>query len=217
MVSAVDDGVGNVLDALEEMNITNNTIVYFLSDNGGPIKNGSNNDPLRGKKGNVYEGGVRVPFAMQWPKMIKPGQTYDKPVISLDIFATAAAYANVTPKNELDGVNIVPYLNGNSEETPHEYLFWRKYDQEKLAVRHSDYKLVKDASEKTELFNVTEEISEKSPISDTEVFSDLSKNYDAWQKEMKDPIFLGLLKDKEYNKITPDRFKISEVKASYPE
>lgn len=217
MVSAVDEGVGAVLNALEEKGISDNTIVYFLSDNGGPIKNGSNNDPLRGKKGNVYDGGIRVPFAMQWPKKIKAGQTYDKPVISLDIFATAAEYAGFTPKNELDGVNIVPYLNGKSKETPHKYLFWRKYDQERLAVRHGDYKLVKEEGGKTELFNVTEDMSENNAISDQTTFSDLDAHYKGWEKEMKDPIFLGLLKDKEYNKTHPNRFKISEVKESYPE
>jgi beta-galactosidase len=217
MVSAVDDGVGTVLDALDEMGITKNTIVYFLSDNGGPLHNGSNNDPLRGKKGNLYEGGIRVPFAMQWPKMIKPGQTYDKPIISLDIFATAAKYAGFTPKNEIDGVNIVPYLNGKSDETPHKYLFWRKFDQKKIAVRHGDFKLVKEDNGQTELFNVSKEISEKTPVNNTAAFNNLSEKHDNWNKEMKDPVFMGLLKNKEYNQKTPNRFKISEVKDSYPE
>lgn len=217
MVSAVDDGVGIVLDALDEMGITDNTIVYFLSDNGGPIKNGSNNDPLRGKKGNLYEGGIRVPFAMQWPNKIKAGQTYHKPIISLDIFATVAEYAGITPENELDGVNIIPFLNGDSDATPHEFLYWRKFDQKKLAIRHSDYKLVRDSGNSTELFNVTDEISEKNSISNEDVFNKLSEKHTAWLKKMKDPVFLGLLADKEYNKTHPNRFKISEVKESYPE
>ncbi|MDT0552695.1 glycoside hydrolase family 2 TIM barrel-domain containing protein [Urechidicola vernalis] len=217
MVSAVDDGVGAVLEALEDKGITDNTIVYFLSDNGGPIKNGSNNDPLRGKKGDLFEGGIRVPFAMQWPKMIKSGQTYDHPIISLDIFATAAEYAGFTPKNDIDGVNIVPYLNGKSKEAPHDYLFWRKFDQERIAVRHGDYKLVQESGKKAQLYNVSEDKSESNAVSNETEFSNLAEKHASWNKEQKDPVFLGLLKDKEYNKTHPNRFKISEVKDSYPE
>ena len=124
MVSSVDDGVGAILDQLEESGISNNTMVFFLSDNGGPYKkNASNNSPLREGKGSLYEGGIRVPFAMQWPSKIKGGQVYDNPVISLDIFATAAAYAKATPKNELDGVNIVPFLTKKQKGAPHEFCF----------------------------------------------------------------------------------------------
>tara|TARA_B100000809_G_scaffold176399_1_gene173794 strand:+ start:1297 stop:5772 length:4476 start_codon:yes stop_codon:yes gene_type:complete len=218
MVSAVDDGVGNVLDALQDMGITDNTMVFFLSDNGGPEpKNGSDNGELRDGKSSLHEGGIRVPFAMQWPNKIKAGQTYEKPIISFDIFATAAAYANVTPKNELDGVNIVPFLNGDSNDAPHELLFWRKFDQERFAIRGADMKLVKDSNGKTELFNITNDISEENPISNKEEFTSLASKHKSWLNEMKDPVFMGLLKDKEYNQKTPDRFKISEVKETYPE
>ena len=210
MVSAVDDGVGNILDALDEMAISDNTIVYFLSDNGGPLHNGSNNDPLRGKKGNVYEGGIRVPFAMQWPKNIKAGQTYAKPVISLDIFATAAEYAGFTPKSKIDGVNIVPFLNAKSNETPHNYLFWRKFDQEKIGIRSDDFKLVKEDNGVLELFNVTKDISEKNPLYNKNHFNKLHNEYEIWLKEMLDPIFFGLLHNTEYSKSHPNRFLIKE-------
>jgi len=211
MVSAVDDGVGNVLDALEEMGITENTIVYFLSDNGGPEhKNASNNGELRDGKGSLYEGGIRVPFAMQWPKKIKGGQVYDKPVISLDIFATASAYAGFIPKNQIDGVNIIPFLNGYSDQSPHEYLFWRKFDQQKIAVRNGNFKLVKENSQKLELFNVNLDISEEKPISNQQKFNKLSQKYELWLKKIKDPVFMGLLKDKEYSASHPNRFRIIE-------
>jgi arylsulfatase A-like enzyme len=89
MVSAVDDGVGRVLNELESLNLSENTLVAFLSDNGGPEKvNGSDNSVLRGRKGDLTEGGIRVPFAMQWPGTIPAGMIYVKPIISLDIFAT---------------------------------------------------------------------------------------------------------------------------------
>jgi arylsulfatase A-like enzyme len=95
MVSAVDDGVGLVLAKLRTLGLEENTLVFFLSDNGGPESaNASNNGPLRGEKGSPWEGGIRIPFAVQWPGHLPRGLVYDKPVISLDIFATIAALAN---------------------------------------------------------------------------------------------------------------------------
>src|SRR5690554_310303 len=85
MVSAVDDGVARILSVLEEGGIQNNTIVVFLSDNGGAANNGSDNGPLRGHKSHLFEGGIRVPFAMKWESVIPAGETYENPVISLDI------------------------------------------------------------------------------------------------------------------------------------
>ncbi len=218
MVSAVDDGVGNVLNALEELGIEDNTLVFFLSDNGGPEpKNGSNNGELREGKSSLYEGGIRVPFAMQWPNKIKAGQTYNNPIISLDIFATAAAYANVTPKNKLDGVNIIPFINGKSKGLPHESLYWRKFDEEKIAIRSGDYKLVKESNGNLELYNITKDISEEKSVNNKSNTEKLSKKHTEWLGEMKDPVFLGLHDDKEYNQTHPDRFKISEVKQEIPD
>ena len=112
MVSAVDDGVGLLLNKLEALNLDENTIVVFLSDNGGPeSKNGSNNGILREGKGSIYEGGFRVPFALQWKGHVKHG-VYNNPVSSLDIFATIASLskAPINKDKPLDGVNIIPYL-----------------------------------------------------------------------------------------------------------
>ena len=96
MVTSMDDGIGLVLDKLEQMNIIDNTIVIFFSDNGGvEWYNHSDNGELRGIKGDFFEGGIRVPFVMQWPKIIPKGIVYDKPIIALDVFATAIAVANV--------------------------------------------------------------------------------------------------------------------------
>src|SRR3546814_11557465 len=92
MITAMDDGVGRVLDELEVLGVTDHTMVVFLSDNGGPeAANASDNGPLRGGKGSFFEGGLRVPFAIQWPGRIRPGTVYDLPVISLDIVATIMA------------------------------------------------------------------------------------------------------------------------------
>ncbi len=129
MVSAVDDGVGRILAKLEERAIADDTLVFFLSDNGGPIgktpsANGSLNDPLRGGKGSPFEGGIRVPFAARWTGTIPVGIDYDQPVISLDIMATIAAQAeaSISTQRPLDGVDLLPYLSGQDSTTPHEQL-----------------------------------------------------------------------------------------------
>lgn len=209
MVSSVDDGVGRVLDKLEELEIADNTIVVFLSDNGGPYKsNGSVNEPLREGKGSLYEGGIRVPFAMQWPAGVQAGQVYDNPVISLDIFATISALAGVEPSKPLDGVNLIPYLTGEMEGAPHDHLFWRKFDSGAYAVRSGDLKWVSADGQKEEVVNLTDDIGEQSPLGERSSYRGLLKSYEAWAAQMKDPVFLGLMQNAEYNKLHPDRFDL---------
>src|SRR5262249_29972950 len=117
------------------------------SDNGGPIgkfaPNGSSNTPLRGSKGDTWEGGIRVPFLVQWKGKLPAGKVYDQPVIQLDIARTALAAAGVETKPEwkLDGVDLVPFLEGKNPDPPHEALFWRFGDQ--MAIRKGDWKLVR--------------------------------------------------------------------------
>jgi len=212
MVSAVDDGVGRLLNTLEETGIDKNTIVFFLSDNGGPeTKNGSDNRELREGKGSLYEGGIHVPFAMQWPGVIPAGMVYEKPISSLDMFATAAAQANAPTKNELDGVNLVPFLTDSIEADPHKALFWRKFDQEAYAVRMGDDKMVRYKTEQDELYNLRTDISEEKALAveNHSQYDTLKNAYQAWESELLDPLFLGLLQDKRYTKENPDRFAVT--------
>ncbi|MBL4560912.1 MAG: sulfatase-like hydrolase/transferase [Labilibaculum sp.] len=211
MVSAVDDGVGLVLDKLEELGISENTIVFFLSDNGGPEQhNASDNGVLREGKSSLYEGGIHVPFAVQWPGQIPAGKVYEYPVSSLDIFATAAELAKATPKNKLDGVNLVPYLKGEKTGAPHSALFWRKFDQKFYAVRSGNNKLIRYKSDTDEIYNLEKDISETQvlDLNDENHYSDLKASYKAWESELKDPLFLGLRLSKKYNKQHPERFKM---------
>ena len=208
MVSAVDDGVGALLDLLKTLNIEENTLVFFLSDNGGPTKdNGSNNKPLRGFKGDFFEGGIRVPFALQWKGQVPSGQRYDAPIISLDIFATAASLANVKPKNELDGVDLIPYLTGNKKGIPHEELYWRNYNANRFAIRSGDSKMIMQPNQNF-LFDLSKDLSEsKNQFSIQEALAKkLSEKLEAWKKQLMDPIFLGLLEDEEYSRLHPDRY-----------
>ncbi|MBN7816955.1 sulfatase-like hydrolase/transferase [Algoriphagus pacificus] len=208
MVSAVDDGVDALLTKLEELGIDENTLVFFLSDNGGPTSaNASDNSPLRGFKGDFFEGGIRVPFAMQWKGLVPAGKTYDHPVISLDIFSTAVALAKVTPKNQLDGVNLIPFLTGENSGLPHEELYWRNYSANRFAVRTSDSKLIFE-KDKDYLFDIQKDISEKVNLALTESnrVEELKQMIEIWKKSIMDPVFMGLMEDKEYSKLNPDRF-----------
>ena len=217
MISAVDDGVGNIISKLKEKGIYKNTIVYFLSDNGGRLRGDSDNGELRGKKGNLFEGGIRVPFVMQWPREIQGGQIFNKPVISLDIFATSKALTSplVESKNELHGVNLIPFLKGENNNQPHDFLFWRNnlmqndvnLRYEASAVRTEKFKFIKN-KESDALYNLKKEISEKTNLKDQDrgMYDSLKYKYSKWYETLIDPIFLGLIANKEYNKLNPDRF-----------
>ena len=143
MLSAMDDAVGAVLDRLRREGLENDTLVFFISDNGGPSQNASDNGPFRGRKATTWEGGVRVPFFVQWKGRLQPGRVYDKPVAQIDILPTALAAAGgaADPAWKLDGVNLLPFLEGKESGPPHEALFWRFGQQN--AVRAGDWKLVR--------------------------------------------------------------------------
>lgn len=201
MVSAVDDGVGQVLDKLKELKLEENTIVVFLSDNGGPeSKNGSDNGILREGKGSIYEGGFRVPFAMQWKGELKK-RVYNYPVSSLDILATISDLSNVEIAEDklLDGVNLIPYLKGDENGIPHQNIYIRKYDSKLYSVRDGNLKLVvKNSGNVKELYNLDTDISESNNIalSHEKDVERLSKILNEWESELIDPTFLGLIHTK---------------------
>ena len=147
MTLAMDEAIGRVRKKLAETGLEQNTLVTFISDNGGPTMpgttiNGSRNTPLRGSKRTTLEGGIRVPFVVSWPARVKPG-VYDQPVIQLDLHATALAAAGVEPKPQwkLEGVNLTPFLGGERTARRHDALYWRFGQQ--MAIRSGDFKLVR--------------------------------------------------------------------------
>lgn len=145
MLSNLDDSVGRVLSALEQHDLAAETLVIFLSDNGGPTRElTSSNAPLRGEKGSVYEGGLRVPFIMKWQGKLPANAVYEHPVISLDILPTCCELAGADAHRSLalDGVNLMPYLTNTSQERPHDLLFWRM--RRKTAIRYENWKLLKN-------------------------------------------------------------------------
>lgn len=192
MMSAMDDAVGKVLGAVRENGQEENTLIVFFSDNGGPTKQTtSNNLPLRGFKATTWEGGVRIPFCMQWKGKLPAGKMYEHPIIQLDLLPTAlaAAGASVDPAWKLDGVNLLPYLSGEKSEKPHETLYWRFGDQ--WAVRHGDYKLVvgRDGSGQPELYNLAADVSESKNLASEqpEKVKELQALFDKWNAEQAAP------------------------------
>ncbi len=200
MVSAVDDGIGKLLDKLESLNVDKNTLVYFLSDNGGPEKdNASDNGLLREGKSSIYDGGYRVPFAMQWKGTVNPG-VYDNAISSLDIFATIAALSKVSIKKDrpLDGVNLIPYLTGKNKGLPHETIYLRKFDEKGYSVRNKDLKLVLKKDGVPQLYDLKKDIGEQTDIA--QQHPDEVKKLEAirkeWDSQLIEPIFKGLMMSK---------------------
>jgi len=193
MITAVDDGVGHILDTIRDEGIDEDTIVFFLSDNGGPLeKNASDNGILRGGKGDPFEGGVRVPFAVRWPGQIPAGVDFDDPVISLDILATIVGEADIdTSANKpLDGANLMPYLRDEVSGVPHDILFWRGFDHKWIAAREANNKVVRQRDSKM-LFDLENDISEANNlIKDNEkTHHGIERQMDTWNSEMIDPVF----------------------------
>ena len=189
MLSAMDDAVGKVLGKLREHELEKNTLIIFLTDNGGPTRsNASRNDPLRGYKGEVLEGGIRIPFFMQWKGHIPAGKVVDQPVISLDIHPTclaAAGFEAEVPKDKaLDGVDLVPYLGGKAKSQPHEFLFWRFGEQ--TAVRKGQYKLVRGPDGAEGLYDVTADPHEDKDLlaEKPEIAKELREAFDKWNAQL---------------------------------
>jgi len=168
MIMNLDDAIGDMLAALRDTGQEDRTLVVFLSDNGGTgtpdalVKNASLNVPFRGVKGDVYEGGIRVPFVVQWKGRLPAGRTFEAPVCALDILPTALAAAGVNPLpgTPLEGVNLLPHLRGEAQAPPHDMLFWRW--QNSKAVRQGDWKwVVASGRREEELFDLATDPSEQ--------------------------------------------------------
>jgi arylsulfatase A-like enzyme len=193
MIKNLDDQVGRLLAHVKEKGMTDNTIIIFLSDNGGAVYNGTtDNAPYRGGKLTNFEGGIRVPFMMKWPGKINAGSVYRQPVISLDIFATIASSLGITlpTDRKYDGVNLIPYVNGDIAQVPHDKLFWRS-DFNK-AIRKGDWKLIVNEYDNTnQLYNISTDSIESTNLYTTkkEVADELLKDLNDWEKEMIKPLW----------------------------
>jgi arylsulfatase A-like enzyme len=199
MMLAMDEAIGRIQKKLVEAGLEKNTLVFFISDNGGPVMpstsmNASRNEPLRGGKRTTLEGGVRVPFVISWPGQLKPG-VYAQPAIQLDLTATALAAAGVTadPEWKLEGVDLLPFLRGQKSGAPQDALYWRFGQQ--MAIRAGDYKLVRyDSNADTltgarnqpvsaaKLYNVAKDTGETKDLAASmpEKVKELQSKWDEW-------------------------------------
>lgn len=196
MLSNLDDSVGAVMQQLRKSGIEENTMVFFVSDNGGPTRElTSSNLPLKGEKGSMYEGALRVPFMVQWKGSLPAGKVYDKPVSSLDIYATAAELAGANTPKQIEGVDLVPFLTGKKTGTPHKTLFWRQGG--KAGLRHGDWKLVRMGGRKVtgkaqwELYDLSKDISEEMNLAkaNPERVAELVALWEKMNSEMREPMF----------------------------
>ena len=192
MIACMDDNVGNMLEVLKKEKLEEDTLIFFLSDNGGYPGNGSLNTPYRGTKSQMLEGGIRVPFIMQWKGTLPAKKVYEEPVISLDILPTslAAAGGEIKPEWKLDGVNLLPFIQGRDKGLPHEALYWRykawskKPEQDGWAIREGDWMLVRNgwAQTKPALYNLADDPQQKNDLSQSqpERFENMLRKWDAW-------------------------------------
>jgi hypothetical protein len=199
MMSAVDDGVGQIMGSLRRHDLEENTLVFFIGDNGAPLKihkldapgggpgwDGSLNEPLNGEKGMLSEGGIRVPFVAFWKGQFEGGQLYHHPVISLDVAATAVALAGLPADPELDGVNLVPFLRGEADHAPHETLYWRWIAQ--AAVREGNWKYLV-GGQRNYLFDLNADREEKHNLlaKHPEIAKQLQAKLKGWSAELSPP------------------------------
>lgn len=194
LVVGMDQAIGRVLTALRESGREENTLVFFFSDNGGPEKvNASDNGVFRGGKGEVFEGGIRVPFLISWPAKLKPAAS-DIPVHTLDVFATSCGVAGLPPAGKLDGMDLIPFLTGSRTDIPERMLFWRTGGRDgSLAVRSGSWKWVRSGGSEL-LFDLDSDPGETSDASarNPERATALKESATGWSGMMAEPKWPGL-------------------------
>ncbi len=195
MIAAMDEGIGRIRAKLREQGNEKNTLIFFIGDNGAPLKenawDGSLNLPLVGEKGMLTDGGIRTPFLAAWPGTLPAGTTYENPVINLDVAATAIAVAGLPHDVKLDGVNLVPFILGQKTGNPHDALFWRWRSQ--TAIRADHWKYIRVGPEERYLFDLNapdgeSELAKNNLLSKfPEVAADLEKRLMEWNATLPPP------------------------------
>ena len=198
MMAAMDEDIGKLREHLRERGLAENTLLIFLSDNGGSpgghqtsvdpsCANYSLNTPLRGYKGECWEGGIRIPYIVEWPAKIPGGITFEEPASSLDIVPTLLAAAGAPPAEKTDGVDVTPFLSGAKTGAIHETLFWRYHTFK--AVRKGRMKLIKERNGKDQLFDLTADLTESKDLAADrpDVLAELNRDLETWEREMSPP------------------------------
>ncbi len=192
MTLALDRACGKVLDKLKALNLDENTLVVFTNDNGGPTDaSGASNYPLSGCKANHLEGGIRVPCLIRWPGKIQPNTVYHYPVSALDFLPTfiEAAGGDATSIPGLDGVDLLPYLQGSDKDRPHKILYWKK--ENRGAIREGDWKMLRFPDRPAELYNIANDMAEVRNLATQypDKVKELYKKLFTWEMEMERPMW----------------------------
>ena len=205
MVASLDEDVGKLLDRLGELGIERNTLIAFVSDN-GPAKGWTklsawrkewpketllgSAGPLAGHKAQLQEGGIREPFILYWPGHLEAGSVYRRPVSTLDLYPTfcAAAGVKVPQATRLDGVNLLPYLRGETAGDPHQMLMWKTHNAGSL--REGDWKFVLEPWGKKRLINLADDLAETRDVAakNPEKFKQLEQAWLEWSKSFPPPV-----------------------------
>lgn len=212
MLESLDSGVGKVMETLNRLNLQNDTILIFYSDNGGyggyssvgitdQNKDVTNNAPLRNGKNSFYEGGLRVPLIIRWPGKVQAGSICSDPVVHVDLYPTMLEATRTAPQagHTLDGLSLLPLLTGQSSTLKREGIFWhfpgytfiRVEGGPQSVIRSGDWKLIKRYEDDSlELYNLKEDIGESQNRSDEqqEIRDELQNKLETWLKEMKAPM-----------------------------
>ncbi len=210
MTLAMDRASGQVLDKLEELGLSDNTLIVFTNDNGGPTDhNAGNNYPYSGTKSNHLEGGIRVPFVAKWPGVIQAGSDYDFPVSTLDLVPTfVAAGGGVTEGlKKVDGVNLLPHIVGEDTSRPHQTLYWKK--DARAAIRDGDWKLIRMPDRPAELYDLSKDTDEQVSLASEhpEKVKELYKKIYAWEKTLAQPMWQLDRKWEDYDITRMDKYR----------
>lgn len=201
MTWSLDENAGRILDHLESRKLLEDTLIFFLSDNGGATENTARNDPLKGWKGNKYEGGHRVPFVVAWKGTVPGGRRYGGLSSALDVMATSIAAAGMaqTTGKPLDGVNLVPFLKGEKSGPPHKQLFWRK--DQAAAMRAGDHKLIRLEGSGYRLYDLGNDPGETIDLreSQPEQFESMKAALIDWDREQVAPWWV---EDEDWSSVT---------------
>ncbi len=207
LLLGLDDAVGRLVAHLRQTGRDQDTLIFFLSDNGGSGRkpffayNTGVNRPLRGDKGQTLEGGIHVPFFVVWPGRLAAGTTFTAPVSALDILPTATAVAGIPPVEGIDGVDLLPHLYGANPAAPHEALFWRFGSQ--AAVRRGNWKLVRSrdfAAKVTtgwELYDLASDVGESRDLAAQrpELVAELTRAWEKWNGKNITPRWHGTVNE----------------------
>lgn len=203
MVYAVDRGVGEMVKALKSTKEYDNTLIVFLSDNGGNLDHGANNNPLKGTKGDTWEGGYRVPMFFHWPGKVIAGQKYDYPVSALDLYPTFVniAGAKLPADKKLDGKNVLEDVIAGRNARPDDMIYSIRYrtGHSDVGARMGNWKITRVANEPWQLFNIKNDIGERKDLGGQhpELLQKMVSNVEKWSRSHIKPLWFYTAKDEE--------------------